>query len=66
MTKQTEFDYAAKTAELETVLAKLQNTDTPLDEAMKLHETGRVLVSELEKFLKQAENEVHKQLAEDK
>lgn len=66
MTKQTEFDYAAKTAELEALLAKLQNTDTPLDEAMKLHETGRVLVSELEKFLKQAENEVHKQLAEDK
>ena len=66
MTKQTEFDYAAKTAELETVLAKLQNTDTPLDEAMKLHETGRVLIVELEKFLKQAENEVHKQLAEDK
>lgn len=66
MTKQTEFDYAAKTAELEAILAKLQNTETPLDEAMQLHETGRALVRELEKFLKLAENEVHKQLAEDK
>ncbi len=63
MTKHTDFDYAAKTAELDTVLAQLQTTDTPLDEAMKLHEKGRKLVAELEDFLKHAENEVNKQLS---
>ncbi len=63
MTKQIAFDYTAKTAELEAVLAKLQDSATPLDEAMKLHTTGQKLVGEIEDFLKLAKNEVHKHLA---
>lgn len=62
MTKQTDFDYAGKTAELEALLAQLQDPETQLDEAMKLHSTGQKLVGELEEFLKHAENEVHKRL----
>ncbi len=63
MAKQVTFDYAAKTAELEAVLATLQDPATPLDEAMKLHTAGKKLVSEIEEFLKHAENEVRTHLA---
>ncbi len=58
MAKQAAFDYNAKTTELDMVLVKLQDADTPLDEAMKLHETGKALVKELETFLQHAENEI--------
>lgn len=61
--KKQAFDYAAKMAELEALLETLQNPATPLDEAIKLHSSGQKLVVELEGFLKQAENEVHKHLA---
>ncbi len=63
MAKHATFDYAAKTAELEAVLAGLQDSATPLDEAMKLHADGLKLVAEIEAFLKLAENEVQKHLA---
>jgi|GEM_PF-3766013 exodeoxyribonuclease VII small subunit len=62
MAKRTDFDYARKTAELEVLLAKLQDSTTPLDEAIKLHAAGQKLVGELEDFLKHAENEVHEHL----
>ena len=65
MAKQDAFDYAAKTAELENVLEQLQNPEVSLDEAMKLHEQGKVLVAALEDFLKHAENTVKKQLAKE-
>lgn len=58
------FDYAAKTAELDAILTALQDPATPLDEAMKLHATGKALVKELDVFLRQAENQVHTQLAD--
>ena len=63
MAQAKTFDYAAKTAELEVILAALQDPATPLDEAMRLHGEGRKLVAEIEKFLKLAENEVHKHLS---
>lgn len=65
MSTPKRFDYAAKTAELDAVLAKLQNPATPLDEAMKLHKQGRTLVQELDSFLQSAENEVRKQIADE-
>lgn len=65
MAKLDSFDYTAKTTELETVLEKLQSKDVSLDEAVKLHEQGRVLVAELENFLKHAENTVKKQVAKE-
>ena len=59
------FDYAAKMAELETVLAGLQAAETPLDEAMKLHQTGTKLIAELEDFLAHAEHDIQKHVAKD-
>jgi len=51
----TNFDYAAKTAELESILAQLQSSETTLDRAIQLHDTGEKLVAELEAYLKNAE-----------
>lgn len=64
MTKKT-FDYNAKMQELETILAKLQASDTPLDEAMKLHEQGRVLIESIGEFLEQAQNTIETVLKKD-
>jgi exodeoxyribonuclease VII small subunit len=64
MAKKTDtFDYQAKSAELERVLADLQDPDIQIDEAAKLHAAGLKLVEELETYLKQAENEVRKHVA---
>lgn len=61
MSDKQAFDYGAKIAELEQVVAKLQNESTPLDEAMRLHKTGKGLVKELQLYLGQAEIEIQKQ-----
>lgn len=65
MTKITDehFDYAAKNAELEALLAQLQNNDISLDEAIRLHDAGKKLVAELEKYLQTAEVTVRRQVA---
>lgn len=47
-------------AELDEVLARLQQDDIDIDEAMKLHEQGTKLVAELETYLKTAENKITK------
>lgn len=62
-TNFAQFDYAAKTEELEGVLAHLQAEEIQLDEALKLHAAGKALIGEIEHYLKHAENEVKKQLA---
>lgn len=62
----TEFDYAAKTRELEDLLQQLQSHDIPLDEALRLHAAGKKLVCDIENFLQHAENEVKRQVAEEK
>ena len=59
----TQFDYAAKTEELEGVLAHLQAEDIQLDEALRLHESGKKLIVEIEDYLRHAENEVKKHLS---
>lgn len=64
MTKQT-FDYAAKMNELEGILEKLQSSETPLDEAITLHAQGRSLTTEIEAFLKEAENKIQTVLADE-
>jgi exodeoxyribonuclease VII small subunit len=55
-----EFDYTKKAGELEDVLAALQSPDILIDQATKLYDDGLKLVSEIEAYLKQAENTVHK------
>lgn len=65
MVKKTgEFDYRAKTRELDEVVAALQDPDITIDDATKLHAKGRALITELETYLKQAEIEVKKHVAE--
>ncbi|QQS17969.1 exodeoxyribonuclease VII small subunit [Candidatus Saccharibacteria bacterium] len=63
--KSTQFDYAAKTEELEGILAHLQAEDIQLDEALRLHEAGKQLITDIEDYLQHAENEVKKHLAKD-
>lgn len=60
----TTIDYAKTMAELEEVLARLQDAGTPLDEAMRLHEKGKKLVAALEEYLKDAEIIVKRQVAD--
>jgi len=63
MAKKVEFNYGEKAAELEEIVARLQNPDIQIDEATKLHAAGLKLVDELEAYLKQAEIEVRRHVA---
>jgi|JI10StandDraft_1071094.scaffolds.fasta_scaffold153997_4 exodeoxyribonuclease VII small subunit len=60
-----QFDYTAKTTELEGILAQLQDENIQLDTALRLHKTGTKLIAEIEEYLKEAENEVKKQLTKE-
>lgn len=64
MAKKTgEFNYREKAEELERIITTLQNPDTEIDEATKLHAAGLKLVGELEEYLDQAEVEVKKHVS---
>jgi len=63
MTKKEVFNYRDKAAELENIVAQLQDPDIQIDEATKLHAAGLKLIDELETYLKQAEVEVHRHIA---
>ncbi|MCA9334160.1 exodeoxyribonuclease VII small subunit [Candidatus Saccharibacteria bacterium] len=52
--------YRELKGQLDEVLARLQQDDIDIDEAMKLHEQGTKLVAELETYLKTAENKITK------
>jgi exodeoxyribonuclease VII small subunit len=60
VTEKSDFDYRSKAAELERIVAELQNPDIQIDEATKLHAVGLKLIGELETYLNQAEVEVKK------
>lgn len=55
MAKNEQFDYAAKVAALDAIIAQLQQNDTPIDEAIRLHDEGKKLVAELNEYLETAE-----------
>ena len=57
-TKQ--IDYQALKAELDTVLDELQLPDTDIDAVLKGYQRGLELVSQLENYLKTAENQITK------
>lgn len=59
----SDFDYRAKAAELEQIVANLQNPDIQVDEATRLHAAGVKLAEELEAYLTKAEITVKKHLA---
>lgn len=51
-------DYQALSLELDEVLAKLQQPDVQVDQAVKLYEEGLALIDQLEAHLEQAENKI--------
>jgi exodeoxyribonuclease VII small subunit len=50
--------YQEVNTQLEAVLARLQEPDIQVDEAVKLYEEGLVLANTLEKHLQEAENTI--------
>ena len=56
-TKKTP-DYQALKAELDTVLDQLQQPDTDVDAALKGYQRGLELITQLETYLKTAENQI--------
>jgi exodeoxyribonuclease VII small subunit len=53
-------DYQTLSTELDEVLARLQQPDIQVDEAVELYEQGLGLISLLDKHLKQAENKIER------
>ena len=53
-------NYQKMNDELEAMIAKLQQDDMDIDEAMQAYERGLELVKKLETYLKTAENKVTK------
>lgn len=65
MAKKTEeFDYRAKSEELDDVLDKLQDPDIQVDEATELYKKGQDLLAELEAYLEEAETIVRAHTSE--
>lgn len=55
-----DIDYKALQTELDGILDKLQNAEFDIDEAIKSYERGMEIITQLEAYLKQAENKVTK------
>jgi exodeoxyribonuclease VII small subunit len=53
-------DYKALRAELDEVLAKLDDESLDVEEMTRLYERGMEIAQQLEEYLKTAENKVHK------
>jgi exodeoxyribonuclease VII small subunit len=53
-------DYQELSIELDEVLAKLQQPNVQVDDAVKLYEQGLALIEQLEKQLATAENTIEK------
>ncbi|MCW1908755.1 MAG: exodeoxyribonuclease VII small subunit [Candidatus Saccharibacteria bacterium] len=60
MTAKQPFNYQAKTAELESFIAKLESGELDIDEALTAYEAAQKVLKELEAYLKTAENKVEK------
>ena len=51
-------DYQTLSEQLEAVLAKLQNPDIHVDQAVQLYQHGLELIAALEEHLQQAQNKI--------
>ncbi len=60
MTTKKSLSYQSLTDELDSLMSNLQSGDLDIEAAMKAYERGLVIISELEKQLKLAENKVKK------
>jgi len=58
--KESSKTYQELSSELDNVLAKLQQPDIAVDDAVKLYEQGMKLAAELEKHITTAENTLQK------
>lgn len=50
--------YRELQAELDDVLEQLQSAELVIDKALKLYNTGQACISQLEKYLQTAKNEI--------
>jgi exodeoxyribonuclease VII small subunit len=60
MTKKAEPNYQEISEQLEVVLARLQQPDIQVDDAVRLYQEGLALADALEKHLQLAENTITK------
>lgn len=58
-TTSSKLDYQSLSAELESIIAKLQDERTSIDESLKLYEQANKLVSDLSQYLASAENRLN-------
>jgi exodeoxyribonuclease VII small subunit len=65
MTKKPEPSYREISDQLDAVLARLQQPDIQVDDAVRLYEEGLALAAALEKHLQLAENTIRKLKAVD-
>ena len=57
--REVEFNYQLKSAELEAIIAKLQNEQTSIDDSLKLYNDAKQLVKELSEYLLSAKNQLN-------
>jgi exodeoxyribonuclease VII small subunit len=57
---EKEIDYKALHQELDDLLEDLQSGELSIEEALQAYERGQVIINQLQKYLKQAENKVRK------
>lgn len=55
-----QLNYGEIKNKLDEVLAKMQDPETDLDQALKLHNEGKLLVKQLESYLKDVEKKINK------
>ena len=57
--EEVEFNYQLKSAELEAIIAKLQNEQTSIDDSLKFYNYAKQLVKELSEYLLSAKNQLN-------
>ncbi len=57
--REVEFNYQLKSAELEAIIAKLQDEQTSIDDSLKLYNDAKQLVKELSDYLLSAKNQLN-------
>jgi len=55
-----ELDYSALSLELESIIAKLQDSKTSIDQSLDLYERGMTITKQLSEYLAVAENRLNK------
>jgi exodeoxyribonuclease VII small subunit len=53
-------NYQLKMRELQTLLTEMQSEDIDVDLALSKYEQGKIIIEQLEKYLKNAENKIIK------